>query len=70
MLKPPAAAAAPVMPDLSKFKCYRFQADGSLYYGEVAFYNAKTGQMVRNYSVEIIFNARPNLERAVMTGNL
>lgn len=46
MLKPPAAAAAPVMPDLSKFKCYRFQSDGSLYYGEVAFFNAKAGQIV------------------------
>ena len=36
------------MPDLSKFKCYRFSHDGSLYYGEVAFLNIKNGHMAQS----------------------
>ncbi len=39
------ATAAPPMPDLTKFKCYRFPNDGSLYYGEVAYFNQKTGNV-------------------------
>ncbi len=40
--------AAPVMPDLSKFKCFRFPSDGSLYYGEIAFLNTKTGHLAQS----------------------
>jgi hypothetical protein len=32
--------------DISKFKCYRFQSDGSIYYGELAYQNLKTGVLV------------------------
>ncbi|CDW79882.1 UNKNOWN [Stylonychia lemnae] len=32
--------------DVTKFKCYRFQADGSIYYGEIMYLNTKTGGLV------------------------
>jgi hypothetical protein len=36
---------AAAQPDVSKFKGYRFGHDGSLYYGEVAYLNTKTGHV-------------------------
>lgn len=37
--------ASSVKPDISKFKAYRFAHDGSIYYGEVAYLNQKTGHL-------------------------
>ncbi len=39
------------MADISKFKCYRFQGDGSIYYGEIAYQNLKNHNIVSRLSV-------------------
>jgi len=38
--------------DISKFKCYRFGLDGSLYYGEVMYLNTKTGTVAPDAPVD------------------
>lgn len=34
--------------DISKFKCYRYPQDGSIYYGDIAFIQTKTNHIVIN----------------------
>eukprot|EP00347_Sterkiella_histriomuscorum_P018096 403346805 len=56
------STASAMHPDISKFKCYRFTADGSIYYGEIMYQNLKTGALVNILTLFIIHFQVPNID--------